>query len=162
MEAYITLYLPYIITALFILSEVSTVIKTIKQSKLIKLFDNIKLGNDTKVDTILDLSHKVNSLQSGINALTSKSTMFDKAESKFNELLDRFETVQKVLETADKILLKTSENDFSIVTAIEEVKRLYAEMRPLKETIQEVALQRAVLNDVTEEIRKLNVRIGVK
>jgi uncharacterized membrane protein len=162
MEAYITLYLPYIITALFILSEVSTVIKTIKQSKLIKLFDGIKLGNDTKVDTILNLTAKVNALQSALTTLTSKSTMFDKAESKFNELLNRFIVVEKVLDTTEKILLKTSENDFSIVQAIDEVKRLYAELRPLKETIQEVALQRAVLNDVTEEIRKMNARMGVK
>lgn len=102
MEAYITQYLPYIITALFILSEVSTVIKTIKQSKLIKLFDGIKLGNDTKVDTILNLTAKVNALQSSLTALTSKSTMFDKAESKFNELLNRFIVVEKVLDTAEK------------------------------------------------------------
>lgn len=162
MEAYITQYLPYIITALFIMSEVSTVVKTIKQSKLIKLFDGIKLGNDTKVDTILDLALKVNSLQSSLTTLTSKSTMFDKAENKFNELLNRFIVVEKVLETAEKIIVKSNEVNDSIIQAIDEVKRLYSEMQPLKETIQEVAIQRATLNNVTDEIRKLNTRLGVK
>lgn len=162
MEAYITQYLPYIITALFILSEVSTVIKTIKQSKLIKLFDGIKLGNDTKVDTIIDLAGKVSMLQTALSTLTAKSTMFDKAESKFNELLNRFIVVEKVLETADSIIVKSNEVNDSIVQAIDEVKRLYSEMQPLKETIKEVAIQRATLNNVTDEIRKLNTRLGVK
>jgi prefoldin subunit 5 len=162
MEEYITLYLPYVITALFILSEASTVIKTIKQSKLIKLFDNIKLGNDTKVDTILDLSHKVNALQAGISSLTSKSTMFDKAEAKFKELLDRFDVVENVLVRAENIVTKSDEVNGSINQAIDEIKRLYGEMQPLKETIREVAIQRAVLNDVAGEIRKFNTRMGVK
>lgn len=162
MEAYITQYLPYVITALFILSEVSTVVKTIKQSKLIKLFDGIKLGNDTKVDTILDLSRKVNSLQSSLTALTSKSTMFDKAESKFNELLNRFIVVEKVLDTAENIVTKSDMLNSSITQSIDEIKRLYAEMQPLKEMIKEVAIQRATLNNVTDEIRKFNTRMGVK
>jgi prefoldin subunit 5 len=162
MEEYITLYLPYVITALFILSEASTVIKVIKQSKLIKLFDNIKLGNDTKVDTILDLSQKVNALQAGISSLTSKSTMFDKAETKFKELLDRFDVVENVLVRAENIVTKSDEVNGSINQAIDEIKRLYGEMQPLKETIREVAIQRAVLNDVAGEIRKFNTRMGVK
>lgn len=161
MEA-IMQYIPYIITGLFILNEVATIAKVVKQSKLIKLFDSIKLGNKTEVETILNLSQKVGSLQSSLQKLESKSNIFDKAEARFSKLIDRFEVVEEVVQELETIGNETVAMKTALTQAIDTIKLLYDEGQTVAATTKEVERQRVVLGEVTAEIKKFNSRFGVK